>query len=82
MFFNLQSSSYLPYKLSIYAGHLCGFGLISNKLYNCINYYSQPLHLKSKAIANEYSCAMKSHFRKSGNQMSGKWKSSYASLLA
>ena len=29
-----------------------------------------------------YSCAMKSHFRKSGNQMSGKWKSSYASLLA
>ena len=30
----------------------------------------------------EYSCAMKSHFRKSGNQMSGKWKSSYASLLA
>ena len=31
---------------------------------------------------HEYSCAMKSHFRKSGNQMSGKWKSSYASLLA
>ena len=31
---------------------------------------------------DEYSCAMKSHFRKSGNQMSGKWKSSYASLLA
>ena len=31
---------------------------------------------------SEYSCAMKSHFRKSGNQMSGKWKSSYASLLA
>lgn len=29
-----------------------------------------------------YSCAMKSHFRKSGNQMSGKWKSSSASLLA
>lgn len=26
---------------------------------------------------DEYSCAMKSHFRKSGNQMSGKWKSSY-----
>ena len=33
------------------------------------------------ASANEYSCAMKLHFRKSGNQMSGKWKSSYASLL-
>lgn len=32
--------------------------------------------------ADEYSCAMKSHFRKSGNQMSGKWKSSSASLLA
>ena len=31
---------------------------------------------------NEYSCAMKSHFRKSGNQMSGKWKSSFTSLLA
>ena len=31
---------------------------------------------------DEYSCAMKSHFRKSGNQMSGKWKSSHASLLA
>ena len=30
----------------------------------------------------EYSCAVKSHFRKSGNQMSGKWKSSYARLLA
>ena len=34
------------------------------------------------AVVAEYSCAMKSHFRKSGNQMSGKWKSSYASLLA
>jgi len=33
-------------------------------------------------LPDEYSCAMKSHFRKSGNQMSGKWKSSYASLLA
>ena len=33
-------------------------------------------------LLNEYSCAMKSHFRKSGNQMSGKWKSSHASLLA
>ena len=30
----------------------------------------------------EYSCAMKSHFRKSGNQVSGQWKSSHASLLA
>lgn len=34
------------------------------------------------SAVSEYSCAMKSHFRKSGNQMSGKWKSSYASLLA
>ena len=33
-------------------------------------------------IVYEYSCAMKSHFRKSGNQVSGKWKSSCASLLA
>ena len=37
-----------------------------------------PLH----ANGSEYSCAMKSHFRKSGNQMSGKWKSSFTSLLA
>ena len=37
--------------------------------------------IEAKKI-HEYSCAMKSHFRKSGNQMSGKWKSSYASLLA
>ena len=37
---------------------------------------------EEKNIINEYSCAMKSHFRKSGNQMSGKWKSSCASLLA
>jgi hypothetical protein len=31
---------------------------------------------------SEYSCAMKSHFRKSGNQKTGRRKSSYASLLA
>ena len=37
---------------------------------------------KEDLEAAEYSCAMKSHFRKSGNQMSGKWKSSHASLLA
>ena len=30
----------------------------------------------------EYSCAMKSHFRKSGNQMTGRRKSSNARLLA
>jgi hypothetical protein len=30
----------------------------------------------------EYSCAMKSHFRKSGNQKTGRRKSSYASLFA
>lgn len=34
------------------------------------------------ASGRGYSCAMKSHFRKSGNQMSGKWKSSSASLPA
>ena len=37
---------------------------------------------KKEIGKSEYSCAMKSHFRKSGNQMSGKWKSSHASLLA
>ena len=43
-----------------------------------------PLMDKARAYVEncEYSCAMKSHFRKSGNQMSGKWKSSFASLLA
>ena len=38
--------------------------------------------IAQQANRAEYSCAMKSHFRKSGNQMTGKWKSSYASLLA
>ena len=42
----------------------------------------QTLEEISQTFLFEYSCAMKSHFRKSGNQMSGKWKSSYASLLA
>ena len=41
-------------------------------------YFGEIIELEK----NEYSCAMKSHFRKSGNQMSGKWKSSYTSLLA
>ena len=41
----------------------------------------QP-RVRGMMLFSEYSCAMKSHFRKSGNQMSGKWKSSYASLLA
>lgn len=43
------------------------------------NYFKLVKHCEG---IGEYSCAMKSHFRKSGNQMSGKWKSSYASLLA
>ena len=36
------------------------------------------------AICTEYSCAMKSHFRKFGNQMSGSGNHlyNYASLLA
>lgn len=38
--------------------------------------------IHNQGYFDEYSCAMKSHFRKSGNQMSGKWKSSCASLLA
>ena len=46
-------------------------------------YYSED----ANKITFEYSCAMKSRFRKSGNQMSGKRKSSnafyaYSSLLA
>ena len=43
---------------------------------------TRTIRITYKAVLAEYSCAMKSHFRKSGNQMSGKWKSSYASLLA
>ena len=35
-----------------------------------------------KSIHSGYSCAMKSHFRKTGNQMSGRRKSFCASLLA
>ena len=37
-----------------------------------------------KYFRNEYSCAMKSHFRKFGNQMSGSGNHlcNYASLLA
>ena len=52
--------------------------------YKCLNqfWYNVMLGIFTGAMLNEYSCAMKSHFRKSGNQMSGKWKSSYASLLA
>ena len=46
------------------------------------NYLCIPNHDIGCELSDEYSCAMKSHFRKSGNQMSGKWKSSYASLLA
>ncbi len=42
----------------------------------------KDLEMKRKSSSIEYSCEMKSHFRKSGNQMSGKWKSSYTSLLA
>ena len=43
---------------------------------------SKEMEKLIQELIGEYSCAMKSHFRKSGNQMSGKWKSSYASLLA
>ena len=46
-------------------------------------FYALTLPMVKKLLINpEYSCAMKSHFRKSGNQMSGKWKSSFTSLLA
>lgn len=38
--------------------------------------------LNQQDMDGEYSCAMKSHFRKSGNQMTGRRKSSNASLLA
>ena len=38
--------------------------------------------LKVEKAVVEYSCAMKSHFRKSGNQMTGRRKSSNARLLA
>lgn len=47
-----------------------------------IKMYSKVCVQNGTPMPDEYSCAMKSHFRKSGNQMSGKWKSSFASLLA
>ena len=50
--------------------------------YNWVKRLRQKGCVDLPASTGEYSCAMKSHFRKSGNQMSGKWKSSHASLLA
>ena len=56
--------------------------VISQKLLNSIMEIEKRKNDLLKNDILEYSCAMKSHFRKSRNQMSGKWKSSYASLLA
>ena len=52
-----------------------------------INMYSEELDFSSLTVTTdiiEYSCAMKSHFRKFGNQMSGSGNHlcNYASLLA
>jgi hypothetical protein len=46
--------------------------------------FAQRMTMQEHDTGNitEYSCAMKSHFQKSGNQMTGRWKSSCASLLA
>ena len=48
--------------------------------------YLDRMNVERRRIAarylTEYSCAMKSHFRKSGNQMTGRRKSSNARLLA
>ena len=49
---------------------------------NLVDVIGDCPNIERPIAPDEYSCAMKSHFRKSGNQMSGKWKSSYASLLA
>ena len=38
--------------------------------------------LQQTGLKVDYSCAMKSRFRKSGNQITGRRKSSLASLLA
>ncbi len=64
---------------------------IYNRIINATNggnpngHYTQMVLENGKLIIYDervYSCAMKSHFRKTGNQMSGRQKSSYASLLA
>ena len=58
-------------------------GIIEYKELNVINtLVSFMIPIVYLVLIIEYSCAMKSHFRKSGNQMSGKWKSSFTSLLA
>ncbi|MGN9014049.1 hypothetical protein ACTNBP_15290 [Oliverpabstia intestinalis] len=53
-------------------------------IYTLVDMQNNAKNINSNYVmmSIEYSCAMKSHFRKSGNQMSGKWKSSHASLLA
>ena len=55
--------------------------------WDMVRYYQMdPENLETWRIRghNEYSCAMKSHFRKFGNQMSGSGNHlcNYASLLA
>ena len=46
--------------------------------------FTKMVHDKMREANSEYSCAMKSHFRKFGNQMSGSGNHlcNYASLLA
>jgi hypothetical protein len=59
-----------------YAAVCIGCLLNAKAIYN----FSGQFSLEEESV--EYSCAMKSHFRKSGNQKTGRQKSSYASLLA
>ena len=51
---------------------------------NSFDYYGINMMIFSVGMIAEYSCAMKSHFRKFGNQMSGSGNHlcNYASLLA
>ena len=62
------------------------FNLEQQQLYTSkfLNALSVERNLSTKTLLAEYSCAMKSHFRKFGNQMSGSGNHlcNYASLLA
>ena len=66
----------------IHSHELINRAITNNACYQIVYDDIDKAVMGKKTKISEYSCAMKSHFRKSGNQMSGKWKSSYASLLA
>ena len=61
-----------------------GIGAKAESLTHSVEFKSEESQIVQFKRADEYSCAMKSHFRKFGNQMSGSGNHlcNYASLLA